>query len=216
MRITQYAWQAVRFTYHVSAKRIRPTYDAGVVRRRPSEVPNSLAQAIIDKKSDSGQTLAQIAEQTGVTQPTVSRWTKGAVPDYQNIPALAHWLGMEPGHVIALAHEPRLRTIGSDEMDQAIADITDQMLEVFLATRPDASRPRARELLEHQVRLFAEQIQQSERWMTATRLVTEDAGVDQALEGAEIDLNSAAAELSPESRRAVLDFIAQERRKQQS
>lgn len=34
--------------------------------------------------------------------------------------------------------------------------------------------------------------------------------------GVEIDLNSAAADLTPESRRAVLDFIAEERRKQQS
>ena len=39
-------------------------------------------------------------------------------------------------------------------------------------------------------------------------------GEDPALLGAEIDLNSAAADLSPEDRRAVLDFIAEQRRKQ--
>lgn len=33
---------------------------------------------------------------------------------------------------------------------------------------------------------------------------------------AEIDLNSAAAELTPDERRAVLDFIAEQRRKQRS
>lgn len=41
-------------------------------------------------------------------------------------------------------------------------------------------------------------------------------GEDPALLGAEIDLNSAAADLSPEDRRAVLDFIAEQRRKQRS
>lgn len=39
---------------------------------------------------------------------------------------------------------------------------------------------------------------------------------DADLEVAEIDLNSAAAELTPDERRAVLDFIAEQRRKQRS
>lgn len=34
--------------------------------------------------STTGETLAQLAEKTGVTQPTITRWKKGATPDTEN------------------------------------------------------------------------------------------------------------------------------------
>jgi transcriptional regulator with XRE-family HTH domain len=80
-----------------------------VSRRRSADVQNALAELILQKKAADGLTLNDIAQAIGVSQPTVSRWTSGTIPDIENVGPLARWLGVTEAEVIGRAHERRLR-----------------------------------------------------------------------------------------------------------
>jgi transcriptional regulator with XRE-family HTH domain len=82
----------------------------------------NLKERLVAKRRDEHLSLRQIAQQTGVSVPTVSRVLRGHIPERENLLKLAQWVDMPIGAARIssernhLVHAPNVSTVQAVEL----------------------------------------------------------------------------------------------------